>query len=369
MYRMKFSLFVLVALSGCAKKTNGYVLKGTIDGLPDGKIYIQQLTDSGFRFVDSANIRQHGFVFKGVIPEPEMISLLFQGSQSVEFLCSSFFLENEVMNVTGSLSDRSRIKVSSSPENDAMKEMERQARRPARYVMLQNLLFRHQQNQLSLSEDSLKKIRFEVQQLDTAYKKQLFMAITSHKDSYVAVHTLLNNLPLFSIDELRIIGQAFSASIQQSRSYEPVGRLLKLAKSVNAGERLEDFSLPDSLQKLCSLSNASRPYLLVEFWASWCGPCRKQLPALKRVYASETQNKLDIISISIDENAAAWKKALEEEKMPWLNLLSSEKDWAKNHYLISYIPASFLLDSNRNIIAKNLSPYEIAGYVNGYNVH
>lgn len=370
MIQRLYVLVLFISLFSCnnTKKTKGYNLKGSIAGLPDSKIYVQLLTDSGFRLIDSGNIHQHAFKLSGVTSEPQIISLLFGTSQEKEFLCSSFFLENEDISITGELTNRSQIKISSSTENDIMKKINQNAYLPKRYYTLQNLRFRYLQNP-DHADDSIQQWSREIQQLDTAYKKQLFNAVLSYSNSYAALNSLLTNLSLFSIDELKIMGHAFPASIRQSITYAPIAKILKLAKSVNIGEKMENFYLPDSLQKQFSLSNTSKPYVLIEFWASWCAPCRKQLPELKKIYTFKNDNILDIISISMDEDTGRWKQALNEEKMPWLNLLAPEKDWCKNHYLVTYIPSNFLLDSNRTIIARNITPYEIPRYITGYNVH
>ena len=95
-----------------------------------------------------------------------------------------------------------------------------------------------------------------------------------------------------------------------------------------------------------------KKYALVDFWASWCGPCRREIPNLKAAYEKFASKGLEIISISIDKDAAAWQKALEEEQLPWPNFLDDAD--IDNLYGVKTIPAIFLLDGKGTVIAVGL---------------
>lgn len=97
---------------------------------------------------------------------------------------------------------------------------------------------------------------------------------------------------------------------------------------------------------------AGKKYLLLDFWASWCGPCRKEIPNLKAVYEKFAPKGLEIVSISIDKDAAAWQKALEEERLPWRNF--RDETGVADAYSVSAIPAIFLVDGSGTIIATGL---------------
>ncbi|GAA4311843.1 hypothetical protein GCM10023149_06930 [Mucilaginibacter gynuensis] len=90
---------------------------------------------------------------------------------------------------------------------------------------------------------------------------------------------------------------------------------------------------------------------LVVFWASWCFPCRKEIPALKELYSKYKDKGLSIVSISVDEKVSAWKKAVSQEKMPWVNLADPGKAAGiSTKYNLSGVPAMFLLDADNNIL-------------------
>lgn len=124
--------------------------------------------------------------------------------------------------------------------------------------------------------------------------------------------------------------------------------------SILTGKKAPDFSLPDRNGKNYTLQGLleGNQYLLLDFWASWCAPCRKGIPAMKE-YAEKYAGKgLKVIGISLDSNRKAWEKALEEEQMPWLNLLDNGK--LKTLFHINGIPAVFLIDSKGIVLFEKL---------------
>lgn len=93
-------------------------------------------------------------------------------------------------------------------------------------------------------------------------------------------------------------------------------------------------------------------YLLVDFWASWCGPCRKSIPEIKMLYDKYKHKGFDVLSVSIDTDIAAWKKAMQEEAMPWTQVLSPDKNKTMADFMIQGIPTLYLIDREGKIVDK-----------------
>lgn len=136
------------------------------------------------------------------------------------------------------------------------------------------------------------------------------------------------------------------------------------ASKFNIGEKISDIKLPDADGKILKLKDIQNKVVLIDFWASWCRPCRAEMPFLKKAYAEyKTQTVkgglkgFEIYSISTDKNPKAWKKALEEEQLPWKNnVLDGNTKESSMAYLynIQYIPQNYLINAQGVIIAKNL---------------
>ena len=138
-------------------------------------------------------------------------------------------------------------------------------------------------------------------------------------------------------------------------------------KSLAIGKRVPEFNLPDVNGAEHSLSDIleANEVVFVDFWASWCGPCIESIPALKEVYGSYKQYGLEVVSISIDENAESWVERSEELELPWINLgeLKDFEGEVATSYGVTFIPKGYLVDENGIIIQKNLTPEQLGEYL------
>lgn len=119
------------------------------------------------------------------------------------------------------------------------------------------------------------------------------------------------------------------------------------------GQYAPDIALIDVQGSMKKLSDQKGKIVLVDFWASWCGPCRKANPALLKLYSKYRQNGFEIFGVSIDDDKAAWKKAITRDKITWIQVNDS-KGWdgpAATAYKIEQIPTSYLLDKSGTIVA------------------
>lgn len=121
---------------------------------------------------------------------------------------------------------------------------------------------------------------------------------------------------------------------------------------VAIGNQAPDFLLNSVKGEGISLKNYKGKYLLIDFWASWCGPCRAGIPNLKEIYQDYQSKGLEILSISTDADEKAWLKAVGQEEMPWVQIRDTKK--VSDEYNITYIPMIFLIDPDGKIIDKGL---------------
>ena len=112
---------------------------------------------------------------------------------------------------------------------------------------------------------------------------------------------------------------------------------------------------------LASACNGKK-YILLDFWASWCGPCRRELPNVKSIYEKHMNNGFDVLSISIDQDDSAWRQAVKEEDLKWINLRDTDHTIA-DAYHVSSVPAMYIVDSEGRLVAENLRGEELAAKV------
>ena len=133
---------------------------------------------------------------------------------------------------------------------------------------------------------------------------------------------------------------------------------LELFPSQLIGKAAPEFSTPDRNGRKYSLKDCLGKYTIIDFWASWCSPCRKEIPNVKNLYANYHEKGLNILSISLDKKDEDWTKALDEEKMPWFNLI--DKDGISGKYSITLIPYMLIVDQKGKVVGEKLRGESLA---------
>jgi thiol-disulfide isomerase/thioredoxin len=148
---------------------------------------------------------------------------------------------------------------------------------------------------------------------------------------------------------------------KESADGKNIASKISAAKSVKVNSAAPLFESTNAAGETVSLKNYRGHYTLIDFWASWCGPCRKEHPALKELYSDFVNKSFDIISISLDDRRDNWTVAVAKDKLPWVNVSDLKGFQAKAalDYGVQAIPANFLINPDGIIIAKNSSPQEL----------
>ncbi len=134
-----------------------------------------------------------------------------------------------------------------------------------------------------------------------------------------------------------------------------VGNVRRM-RGVQIGDTAPEIAIPDTVGKEFKLSSLKGKYVLIDFWASWCGPCRQENPNVVQVYNKYKDRGFTILSVSLDDNKASWLKAIAKDGLTWSHV-SELKKWnsvVAQTYGVNGIPAAFLLDKDGKVIAKNL---------------
>lgn len=159
-----------------------------------------------------------------------------------------------------------------------------------------------------------------------------------------------------SLQQGTALFDSLSPAIQQSKQGREIAERIALLSKVETGKTAPVFSQATPDDKNVSIADYKGKYVLLEFWASWCGPCRAEIPNLINEYEKFKNKGFDILSVSLDDDKAKWKAAMEQHNMPWVQV-SDLKGWkndAARLYGVNAIPANFLIDPNGRIIAQNL---------------
>ena len=136
-------------------------------------------------------------------------------------------------------------------------------------------------------------------------------------------------------------------------------------ESSQVGKSIIDFKLPNKNGELIDTNIYRGSILLIDFWASWCAPCRKQLPEILKLYEKYKHKNFKILSVSLDKSTEKWVSALEKEQMIWDNVIESKEFNSEivKSYDVNAIPSTFLIDEKGKIIANNPSFQNLENYL------
>jgi thiol-disulfide isomerase/thioredoxin len=138
---------------------------------------------------------------------------------------------------------------------------------------------------------------------------------------------------------------------------QELNKMLAKLRAIEVGYMAPDFTLPDSSgKKKITLSSFRGKYVLIDFWASWCGPCKAEIPFLKQAYTKYQNKGFEIVSVSLDDKKPNWLAALNQYQMPWVHIsdVKGFNSVVNELYHVPAIPKTLLLDQTGKIIAKDL---------------
>lgn len=180
--------------------------------------------------------------------------------------------------------------------------------------------------------------------------------VLAHPDSYLSLSLVKENSFIIDVETFEPLLNALSTRVKNTPVAKSMAARLDVAKRTAVGRKALDFTQPDTTGTSVSLSAFKGKYVLVDFWASWCGPCREENPYLVKVYQQYGGKDFEIISISLDSQKAAWLKAIAEDGLKWLHVsdLQGPKNEVAKQYDVRAVPQNFLIDPDGVIVAKNL---------------
>jgi len=351
-------LLTMLSCNGTDKKdvdyTHSYALTGKIAGLDEGQVYICHRQEEN-KF-DTADIHDGVFEFTGRADTPEFCNLGFLNQGNMDFRFG-FFLQNGKLELTAridSLQDDAVVITGAPAQNEfstftrSLVPVHAAARRLDSLFKIANDTDNKQ------IKDSLVKVaRILAQQEKELIKKFVWQ----HPSSYVSAFELST---AFATNpdgkELDSLYNRLDPAIRTSCYGLKVKDIRDRALITDVGRQAPDFTQYNPDGKPISLSTFKGKYVLIDFWASWCGPCRRENPAIIVAWQRFHPKGFDILGVSLDDKKDKWLEAIKKDQLPWTQVadLNGWQSSAATLYGIRGIPMNFLLDKNGKIIAKNL---------------
>jgi peroxiredoxin len=351
--------FVANAQKTSPKKT--FTLKGKVIGQDSGYVYLNYLNSSEKYINDSCYLKKGLFEFQGAIVEPTKAS--FTGktvSRSVEDPNrTDIYLEPAIQNATLSVNDFKHVKITGSKTQ----------REHAIYTNRLDSLNGKWKNILDArgvaieNNDTAKLALLEEADMPNFQRESnnlSYQFIKDYPSSVVSADILVYKTRYLTLDSVRMFYNLFPATVRLCRDGKFIANYIKGEENIAVGKPAPSFSQEDMNGKLISSADFKGKYVILDFWASWCGPCREEHPYLKQAYTKYHDKGLEIIGISLDwlEYKKAWLDAIKEDGLPWIQLCDfkyMDNEILKQYNLVGKgVPANFLIGPDGTILAMNL---------------
>lgn len=334
----KLFLFATAAavLCSCSNQPK-YIIDGDIAGL-EGTVYLYQ----GDSLIDSAAVKAGKFQFRGNAGAPAVHYLLDSREGQPQAFAMQFILEPGNISIKSDAEDAQVRHTTGTPANDASDA----------YSVASRTLIKEYRDQATTDE------RREA--IEKEFEQLTLTTIDNNRDNFFGVVLMPNRAYELSGQETLDEIAKFSPEMQQTKELTELKTSAEQKLKTDVGQPYIDIvqnnaeGEPVSLKSV--IDNPANKYTLVDFWASWCGPCMGEVPHLKQTYDKFHKKGFEIYGVSFDRDRDKWLAAVKDNGMEWIHVSELQRfdNQAAKDYAVQGIPSNFLIDAQGVIVAKNL---------------
>jgi peroxiredoxin len=364
----KIVLLAIATLSifACNKVSeNEFVISGTAEGIENGtKVYLQVQGETEMIAKDTVEVQSGKFEIKGAFETLEIAIVTVEGNNPIPFI-----MENGNITIKVNKDTIQNSVVGGTPENELFQDYSGKTK--VVYKKIGDFQASKQEEYMGAQAvNDTVTMNALMKQLKTMQEELIVLAkdvISKNNDKYLSALLLENNLATQTItaEEGKAYFDKFTDKIKQTRAGKSIEKIVKAATEVVIGKPAPNFSAPSPDGKTISLKESLGKVTIIDFWASWCGPCRQENPSVVAMYNELHEKGLNIIGVSLDKDGDKWKEAIAKDGLTWPQV-SNLKFWQEpiaEQYNVKSIPATFILDENGIIVARDLRGDELKAKV------
>lgn len=330
MKKLLIAVLVMLGMASC----NTFKIKVNLENSNGKTVYLQRYDGLDMKTLDSVVVKGDNAVFKVKQNEnTDAYNIMIDGWRRP----LTFFADNQDVTITGDYQNYNGINVLASE-----------------------------------SQEKLNKFMTEVNSIENEQEIYYYVLDFTKQniENPLAPYALYRYKWAFSLNDLENLYDAMPADMHSAYKYLVV-EYIKGLKLTEIGMPYLDFTQKDVNGEDFTLSSVigKSKIVILDFWASWCPDCRKENPGLVAIYNEFKDKGLDIVSVSLDLNEAAWKKAIADDNLSWKNHVSDLKGWgnaAADMYTIAYIPQNIFLDENGIIVKKNVPAERMKEFLDSF---
>jgi thiol-disulfide isomerase/thioredoxin len=356
-HKMKQTVAIfMLALAACSSpKVEQYTINGKISGNATGNAYLSLYQEGKLTVIDSVVISNGEFTFKGKVDFPD--NYFIQIGESQDYI--NLFVENSKISVTAEIDSLDNAIISGSSiqvQYDQYKESKKafDAQIDEIYQVYKTATDVAVKSMLANKMDSLDMLGIEIS------KKYVKDNLSSILAPYIIQREIIYYLELPELEELT---NSLSPELANYHYTVSLKNRIEVLKTVQPGMAAPDFTQNDKDGNPIKLSNLKGNVVLVDFWASWCGPCRRANPTVVEMYKKYNSKGFTILGVSMDSNREKWLAAIEADGLTWSHV-STLEGWANpvgKLYGVNSIPHAVLINRDGTIIKRGIQAEELDG--------
>jgi peroxiredoxin len=356
--RNYFAILVLVTtVFACQTAKDEYSIKGTIAGVETGKVYLQKVVGGQPENIDTADVVGGKFTFKGKMTMPDMRLLRLNDNDYF----AQFFLDNASISIEANKDSLRNTKIAGSPTQDVFQIYVTEMEKLNKEVTALQGKYQNAMSSGNTNEAEKAKIDYQAMMDNNLVYTKNF--VKEHPKSIVSAYITIAQLAAqVGAAELDSIVSKFPTEISTSEYVVKLKELVEEQKKTEIGVLAPDFTLNSPEGKPLQLSSLRGKIVLIDFWASWCKPCRQENPNVVKLYQKYHSKGFEILGVSLDRAQEEWVKAIQEDQLSWLHVFDDQQlpTSAARLYSVVSIPQTYLLDQEGKIIAKGLRGEELS---------
>jgi peroxiredoxin len=356
-YILFFPVILFFSYAAMAQDSS-YIINGNLEKIKSGTIYLN-IYKPGETFKDSTVIKKGNFQFTGFLSSPYFASLTMPGRHNDYF---TFYIEPVTMQISGRADSLRLLTVKGSAINADDKLLKERMKTITQWEDANSKIYEQAYKDKNTKVmDSLDNVDYEI----LAAKRKVTAAfVKDYPKSMRAAMAILENFSYYAeASDVEPLYNDLDSKIKNSPKGKEIKNMIDTYAKVAIGKPAPDITqfTPDSAQ--LSLSSLKGKYVLIDFWASWCGPCRRENPNVVKAFNQFKDKGFTIFGVSYDTKKDRWIKAIADDHLDW-NQVSDLQGWqnsTSNQYGIKAIPSNVLVDKNGVIVAKNVFGEKLTG--------
>lgn len=355
---------VAALCAACAQQPKDrFTLDGTAEGWDGQYVYLSYQNDT-IRVQDSTLVQDGKFHFEGQLLRP--VAAMFNGKLTTNVYdrtkMTSFYMEPAAMTLTVDIADLSKSVLEGSVTQAGVDSLE--AQREAIMAEAKSI-----EDAIAKETDHEKQaeLREQLEPYQERANKLYDAYIVSHPASVAAADYMQFRIANMTFEEAQKLYDAFTPEVKQTLAAQEIAKELAVLARIQPGQPAPDFEATDVNGKPFRLSDLRGNYVVIDFWASWCVPCRKSNPHMKEMYAKYHDKGLEYVYVADNDNQPdAWRKAIKEDGLETfhhvlrgMKMSRENGEWKfdrtndiSDKYAIHFLPTKYLIDREGNIVGK-----------------